>query len=664
MKVIKRDGREVEYDWDKVESAIGKAYAAVGRNIEFPDLNMLCCLKELEAELKDISVFNEKITVEEIQDMVERFLSGHDCFETAKAFILYREQHRKQRTAVQVKEAIEEYIGHADWRIKANSNQGYSLGGMILNTAGKITANYWLNEVYPKEIGERHRDGSYHIHDLDMLSGYCCGHSLRALLEEGFNGIVGKISSNPPKHFSTACGQIVNFLGCLQNEWAGAQAFSSFDTYMAPFVRLDNMSLEDIKRELESMIFSLNVGSRWGSQCPFTNLTFDWVCPDDLKNKHPIIGGEEQEFTYGDFQKEMDMINRAFMEVMIEGDKDGRAFTFPIPTYNITDAFDWEHPNCEYLFKMTAKYGSPYFANYMGSELKPTDIRSMCCRLRLDLRELLKRGNGLFGSAEQTGSIGVVTINMARLGYKHKGDKEGLLTELQDLMELAKYSLEIKRKFITKMMGEGLYPYTKRYLGTFRNFFSTIGVNGMNEMVRNFTDDKEDITTEYGEALCKEILEFIREQMIVFQEMTGNLYNLEATPAEGTTYRFAKEDLKRYPNIIQAGTKENPYYTNSSQLPVGYTDDPFEALMKQEDLQCMYTGGTVLHLYIGEQISSWESCRNLVRKAVTNFKLPYISVTPTFSICPKHGYLAGKHDTCPLCDKEIIEKYKAKECCK
>lgn len=359
MKVIKRDGREVEYDWNKIENAIGKAYKAVGKDIEHPDLNMLCCLHYLEAELADISYFNEKITVEELQDMVERFLSDNGCFDTMKAYIIYREQHRKQRTAVQVKDAIEEYIGHADWRIKANSNQGYSLGGMILNTAGKITANYWLNEVYPKEIGEKHRDGSYHIHDLDMLSGYCCGHSLRALLEEGFNGITGKISSNPPKHFSTACGQIVNFLGCLQNEWAGAQAFSSFDTYMAPFVRLDNMSLEDIKRELESMIFSLNVGSRWGSQCPFTNLTFDWVCPDDLKEKHPIIGGEEQEFTYGDFQKEMDMINRAFMEVMIEGDKDGRAFTFPIPTYNITDAFDWDHPNCEYLFKMTAKYGNP-----------------------------------------------------------------------------------------------------------------------------------------------------------------------------------------------------------------------------------------------------------------------------------------------------------------
>lgn len=665
MKVTKRDGRIVDYDFTKISNAIDKAYKAVGRDPDNPDLNMYSCKLSLEAELKDISFFNDSMTVEEIQDMVERFLMDHNCFETAKAYILYREKHNKQRKAVSVKETIEEYIGHADWRIKANSNQQYSLGGMILNTAGKITANYWLNEVYPKEIGEKHRDGSYHIHDLDMLSGYCCGHSLRALLEEGFNGITGKVSSTPPKHFSTACGQIVNFLGCLQNEWAGAQAFSSFDTYMAPFVRLDGLTLEDIKRELESMIFSLNVGSRWGSQCPFTNLTFDWKCPEDLKKKHPIIGGVEQEFTYGDFQKEMDMINRAFMEVMIQGDKDGRAFTFPIPTYNIDDSFDWEHPNCEYLFKMTAKYGNPYFANYCNSDLKPTDIRSMCCRLRLDLRELLKRGNGLFGSAEQTGSIGVVTINMARLGYKHKGDLEGLYSELTDLLYLAKDSLEIKRKFITKMMDEGLYPYTKRYLGTFRNFFSTIGVNGMNEMVRNFTNDQDDITTEYGEKLCLELLDYIREKMVEFQEKTGHLYNLEATPAEGTTYRFAKEDKKRYPDIIQAGDAEHPYYTNSSQLPVGYTADPFEALMKQEELQCKYTGGTVLHLYIGEAISTWQACRDLVRKSLTMFKLPYISVTPTFSICPKHGYIAGKHDTCPLCDQEIIEKYYKdyKECC-
>lgn len=654
VRVRKRDGSLVPFVYMKIINAASKAIIgemSVDTKSQFD--NYFNYVNYLDDE--------EILDVEDIQDEVEKLLMQTGNFDAAKRFILYRDQHRRLRSAVAVKDAIEEYIGHSDWRIKANSNQGYSLGGMILNISGKITANYWLNEVYTPEIGEKHRDGSYHIHDLDMLSGYCCGHSLRALLEEGFNGISGKVSSKPPKHFSTACGQIVNFLGCLQNEWAGAQAFSSFDTYMAPFVRLDNLTEEELEDELESMIYSLNVGSRWGSQCPFTNLTFDWNCPEDLKDKHPVIGGEELKETYGDFQKEMDLINKAFMKVMYKGDKDGRAFTFPIPTYNITDAFDWEHPNCEYLFKMTAKYGNPYFANYCNSELKPTDIRSMCCRLRLDLRELLKRGNGLFGSAEQTGSIGVVTINMARLGYKHKGDKEGLLTELQDLMYLAKDSLEIKRKFITKMMGEGLYPYTKRYLGTFRNFFSTIGVNGMNEMVRNFTDDKEDITTEYGENLCKEILEFIREKMIVFQEMTGNLYNLEATPAEGTTYRFAKEDLKRYPDILQAGTKENPYYTNSSQLPVGYTDDPFEALMKQEDLQCMYTGGTVLHLYIGEAISTWQACRDIVRKALTNFKLPYVSITPTFSICPKHGYFSGKHDFCPKCDQEIIERYKHKK---
>lgn len=663
MVVIKRDGSKQPFDIEKVINAIDKAFIATGHDPEFPSLTMVSLYTDIRAVYREMEQDNTdtELHVEEIQDTVEEFLMGHECKDTAKAYILYRDQHRRTRNAVSVKDAIEEYISHADWRIKANSNQGYSIGGMILNTAGKITANYWLNEIYPEEIGEKHRDGSYHIHDLDMLSGYCCGHSLRNLLQEGFNGINGKISSNPPKHFSTACGQIVNFLGCLQNEWAGAQAFSSFDTYMAPFVYLDGLNYWEVKRELESMIYSLNAGSRWGSQCPFTNLTFDWVCPNDLKEVHPLIGGKEIPMVYGDFQLEMDMINKAFMEIMTEGDKDGRAFTFPIPTYNITDEFDWDHPNCEYLFKMTAKYGNPYFANYCNSDLKPTDIRSMCCRLRLDLRELLKRGNGLFGSAEQTGSIGVVTINMARLGYKHKGNLDALYGELLDLLYLAKDSLEIKREFITKMMNEGLYPYTKRYLGTFRNFFSTIGVNGMNEMVRNFTDGSEDITTEYGEKMCADMLDFIRQQMVIFQESTGHLYNLEATPAEGTTYRFAKEDLKRYPDIIQAGTPENPYYTNSSQLPVGFTDDPFEALRRQEDLQSMYTGGTVLHLYLEEKISNWQACRNLVRKAVTNFKLPYISITPTFSICPKHGYIAGKHEFCPMCDKEIIDKYFRKE---
>lgn len=655
IMVKKRDGSLVPFVYQKILDAATKALESVGEVLDVDTKDEFMYHFSYVNYLEDDDI----IEVEDIQDDVEKLLMYTKHYDAAKAFILYRDQHRRMRSVVAVKDAIEEYIGHSDWRIKANSNQGYSLGGMILNISGKITANYWLNEVYTPEIGEKHRDGSYHIHDLDMLSGYCCGHSLRALLEEGFNGISGKVSSKPPKHFSTACGQIVNFLGCLQNEWAGAQAFSSFDTYMAPFVRLDNLTEEELEDELESMIYSLNVGSRWGSQCPFTNLTFDWNCPEDLKDKHPVIGGEELKETYGDFQKEMDMINKAFMKVMYKGDKDGRAFTFPIPTYNITDSFDWDHPNCEYLFKMTAKYGNPYFANYCNSDLKPTDIRSMCCRLRLDLRELLKRGNGLFGSAEQTGSIGVVTLNMARLGYKHKGDWDGFYKELDELLELAKESLERKRTFITKMMQEGLYPYTKRYLGTFRNFFSTIGVNGMNEMIRNFYDDGSDITEELvGYIDCLKILEYIRSKMTEFQQETGHLYNLEATPAEGTTYRFAKEDLKRYPDIIQAGDKDHPYYTNSSQLPVGFTSDPFEALDRQEELQSMYTGGTVLHLYMEDAVSSWQACRDLVRKAVTNFKVPYISITPTFSICPIHGYISGKHDFCPKCDEDLMIKYK------
>ena len=655
IQVRKRDGSLVPFVYQKIIDAATKAIESVGHTMTTHTKAVFDNYFSYVNYLEDGDILD----VENIQDDVESLLMETENYRAAKAFILYRDQHRRLRSVVSVKDSIEEYIGHSDWRIKANSNQGYSLGGMILNISGKITANYWLNEVYTPEIGEKHRDGSYHIHDLDMLSGYCCGHSLRILLEEGFNGISGKVSSKPPKHFSTACGQIVNFLGCLQNEWAGAQAFSSFDTYMAPFVRLDNLTEEELEDELESMIYSLNVGSRWGSQCPFTNLTFDWNCPEDLKDKHPIIGGVELKETYGDFQKEMDMINKAFMKVMYKGDKDGRAFTFPIPTYNITDSFDWDHSNCEYLFKMTSKYGNPYFANYCNSDLKPTDIRSMCCRLRLDLRELLKRGNGLFGSAEQTGSIGVVTINMARLGYKHKGDWDGLYKELDALLALAKDSLERKRTFITKMMQEGLYPYTKRYLGTFRNFFSTIGVNGMNEMIRNFYNDESDITDELiGYQDCLKVLEHIRSKMTEFQQETGHLYNLEATPAEGTTYRFAKEDLKRYPDIIQAGDKDHPYYTNSSQLPVGFTSDPFEALDRQEELQSMYTGGTVLHLYMEDAISSWKACRDLVRKAVTNFKVPYISITPTFSICPKHGYISGKHDFCPKCDEELKLKYK------
>lgn len=544
---------------------------------------------------------------------------------------------------------VEEYVEQADWRVNANANQGYSVGGLILNAAGKTIANYWLSKVYSEEEGAAHRNGDYHIHDLDMLAGYCAGWSLRRLLEEGFNGVAGAIASKPPRHFRSACGQIVNFLGTLQNEWAGAQAFSSFDTYMAPFIRLDKLDYAEVKQSMQELIFNLNVPSRWGSQCPFTNLTFDWTCPDDIKDNHPLIGGELCDFTYGDLQAEMDTINRAYIEVMMEGDADGRVFTFPIPTYNMTKDFDWESDNARALFDMTAKYGLPYFQNFINSELDPGMIRSMCCRLQLDLRELLKRGNGLFGSAELTGSIGVVTVNAARLGYQYAGDEDALYERLDHLMDLASSTLEKKRIKITELMERGLFPYSKRYLGGLGNHFSTIGVNGVNEAIRNFTHDKEDITTEWGHAFAKRLLAHMRERLVQYQEKTGNLYNLEATPAEGTTYRFAKEDRKRFSNIIQAGTDKNPYYTNSSQLPVSHTQDAFQALEEQADLQSMYTGGTVLHLYMNEKISSGEVCAKLVKRALTNFHLPYITITPTFSICPNHGYLAGEHFVCEKC---------------
>lgn len=558
----------------------------------------------------------------------------------------------KMKHLVDPAQTVNEYLSKADWRVNANANQGYSLGGLILNSSGKLIANYWLNEIYTPEIGKAHREGDYHIHDLDMFAGYCAGWSLKQLLQEGFNGVPGAIASNPPRHFSSACGQIVNFLGTLQNEWAGAQAFSSFDTYMAPFIRKDNLDYEQVHQCMQELIYNLNVPSRWGSQCPFTNLTFDWTCPDDLVDEYPLIGDELMDFTYGDLAEEMEMINRAFIEVMTAGDADGRVFTFPIPTYNITPDFDWDSPNTERLFAMTAKYGLPYFQNFLNSDLDPHMIRSMCCRLQLDLRELLKRGNGLFGSAEQTGSLGVVTINMARLGYLYKGDLNGLTRQLDHLIDLASQSLEKKREVISWHMDSGLFPYTRRYLGTLDNHFSTIGVNGMNEMVRNFTEDAEDITGEVGHKMCADLLDHIRERMVQLQEETGHLYNLEATPAEGTTYRFAKEDAKRFPGIIQAGTKDAPYYTNSSQLPVGYTQDAFQALEEQVELQGKYTGGTVLHLYMGEAMNSAQSCKTLVHRALANFKLPYITITPTFSICPVHGYLSGEHFDCPKCAVE------------
>ncbi|GAB3153011.1 ribonucleoside triphosphate reductase [Microbacterium neimengense] len=551
--------------------------------------------------------------------------------------------------SISVAPTIDEYLSRGDWRVNANANQGYSLGGMMLNTSGKVIANYWLDQVYAPEAGAAHRDGDIHIHDLDMFAGYCAGWSLRTLLEQGFNGVPGKVSSAPPRHLSSALGQMVNFLGTLQNEWAGAQAFSSFDTYLAPFVRLDDLDAEAVRQAIEEFVFNLNVPSRWGTQTPFTNLTLDWTCPDDLADQRPMIGGRVCDFTYGDLAPEMAMINRAFIDVMTAGDADGRAFTFPIPTYNITKDFDWDDPAVDALFAMTAKYGLPYFQNFVNSDLDPHMIRSMCCRLQLDLTQLLARGNGLFGSAEQTGSLGVVTVNCARLGYLHPGDEAGLIARLDELLEIARDSLEAKRVVIQRHIDGGLFPYTKRYLGTLDNHFSTIGVNGLNELVRNFTGDTDDITSAAGHALVARILEHIRDRMVEFQEATGTMYNLEATPAEGATYRFAKSDIARYDGIRHAGTDDNPYYTNSSQLPVGYTDDAFEALALQEDLQQKYTGGTVLHLYMGEAVSSAAACRTLVRRALEKFRLPYITITPTFSICPRHGYRSGEHLLCPEC---------------
>ncbi|MEX2569198.1 MAG: ribonucleoside triphosphate reductase, partial [Cyclobacteriaceae bacterium] len=620
-----------------------------------------------------------------------------------RSFMLYRHTRKMQRehvaglnedtTYVDSTQTIEEYIHLTDWRINANANTSYSNAGLVNNVAGKIIANYWLDKVYTKEEGYAHRNGDIHIHDLDCLTGYCAGWSLRVLLNEGFNGVRGRVESRPPSHFREALGQMANFLGILQSEWAGAQAFSSFDTYLAPYVFKDDLPFEEILKAVRSFVYNLNVPARWG-QSPFTNITLDWVIPDDLKDQIPTKNNihlfkgftnpvfllktksrgvsSPEELTYLHFQKEMNLINKAYYTVMTEGDAFGQPFTFPIPTVNITENFDWYGENTDLLFENTAKIGSSYFQNFIGSQYfldengnktenpnayKPNAVRSMCCRLQLDLRELLKRGNGLFGSAEMTGSIGVVTINMARLGFLYQGNKAGFYERLDHLMEIAKCTLEKKRKFIQEMYDRGLYPYTKRYLKHFRNHFSTIGVNGMNEMVRNFTAEKEDMTTYSGQAFSEEILEHIRNRMKIYQEETGNLYNLEATPAEGTTYRFAKEDKKRFPEILQAGQGENIYYTNSSQIPVDFTDDPFEALLLQDELQCKYTGGTVLHLYMREKISSPEACRSLVKKVLSNFKLPYITVTPVFSICPVHGYLNGEHEYCPQCDENLINQF-------
>jgi ribonucleoside-triphosphate reductase len=655
--LFKRDGSEVSFDESKIQRAILAAGLATGE------------LAADQSEALTIAVLArlpglQSLDVEQVQDKVELVLMEGGYYATARAYIVYRERHgrlrRDRKHLVDVAASMNEYLNREDWRVQANANQGYSLGGLILNVSGKVTANYWLDEVYSAEIGKAHREADLHIHDLDMLAGYCAGWSLRSLLHEGLNGVPGRVEAGPPKHLSSALGQMVNFLGTLQNEWAGAQAFSSFDTYLAPYVRKDGLGYAEVRQSLQEFIYNLNVPSRWGTQTPFTNLTFDWVCPEDLREQVPVIGGREMSFRYGELQAEMDLINRAYIEVMMAGDARGRVFTFPIPTYNITHDFPWDSDNATRLFEMTARYGLPYFQNFLNSDMQPNQVRSMCCRLQLDVRELLKRGNGLFGSAEQTGSLGVVTINCARLGFLYRDDVEGLSKRLDELLRMAFESLEVKRKVIQHHMDAGLYPYTRRYLGTLRNHFSTIGVNGLHEMVRNFTADREGMHTEAGRQLALSLLDHVRAQLVEFQEESGHLYNLEATPAEGTTYRFAKEDRKRFPGILQAGTPEAPYYTNSSQLPVGFTDDPFQALELQDALQCKYTGGTVLHLYMAERVSSAQACKELVRTSLSRFHLPYLTVTPTFSICPVHGYLAGEHEFCPKCDEVLLQK---QQCC-
>lgn len=646
-EVLKRDGRKSAFDKERIYKALRLASEATGE-IDLPEVGRLT--DTIAQFVMNVAQTKKEISVEEIQDAVESTLMVSGYFKTAKSFIVYREKRAQAREAgkvvVDVDKTICEYLNQSDWRVNENANQGYSLGGMILNTSGKITANYWLNYVYPQEVREAHVDGDFHLHDLGMFSGYCAGWSLRQLLEEGFNGVPGKVESTPPKHFGTALGQMVNFLGTLQNEWAGAQAFSSFDTMLAPYVKRDKLTYDQIYQDVQQFVFNLNVPSRWGMQTPFTNITLDWIAPDDLKEKHPIIAGKEEDFTYADCQPEMDLINKAFIEVMTGGDRKGRVFTFPIPTYNITKDFKWDTENAKLLFEMTAKYGIPYFQNFMNSSLNPSDVRSMCCRLQLDLRVLRARGGGLFGSAEMTGSVGVVTINLPRIAYLTKS-KPAFFERLGKLMDAAKTSLDIKRKIVQDNISRGLLPYTKRYLPSLRNHFSTIGLNGMNEACLNLLG--ANLATEVGETFAQEVLDYMRDRLVVYQEETGNLYNLEATPAEGVTYRFAKEDRARFPDIIQAGTAEAPYYTNSSHLPVGYTDDPLFALDHQDKLQTKYTGGTVLHLFLGERVRDWKTCANFVKKVAESYRLPYFTLTPTFSICPNHGYLTGEVRECPTC---------------
>ena len=653
-KVRKRDGKIISFDLNKISEAIKRAFEAEEVNYTDDIIDFLT--------LKVTAEFNPKIVdnivnVEDIQDAVESVLSKSGYTEVAKAYILYRKLHEKMRninsTVLDYKEVVNSYVNVTDWRVKENSTVTYSVGGLILSNSGAITANYWLSEVYDDEIADAHRNADIHIHDLSMLTGYCAGWSLKQLITEGLGGVPGKITSSPARHLSTLCNQMVNFLGIMQNEWAGAQAFSSFDTYLAPFVKIDNLSYHDVKQCIQSFVYGVNTPSRWGTQAPFTNATFDWVVPNDLAELNAIIGGKEVDFKYKDCQKEMDMINKAFIEIMIEGDANGRGFQYPIPTYSITKDFNWEDTeNNRLLFEMTAKYGTPYFSNYINSDMEPSDVRSMCCRLRLDLRELRKKSGGFFGSGESTGSIGVVTINLPRIAYLAKDEKDFYL-RLEKMMNIAARSLKVKRNVVTKLLNEGLYPYTKRYLGTFNNHFSTIGLVGMNEAGLNAKWLRLDLTHEETQKFAKDVLNFMRDKLSDYQEEYGDLYNLEATPAESTSYRLAKHDKNKYPDIITASENdETPYYTNSTHLPVGYTSDIFEALDIQDELQTLYTSGTVFHAFLGERLKDWKSAAKLVRKIAENYKLPYYTLSPTYSVCSEHGYITGEVYTCPKCGKE------------
>ena len=652
-KVIKRNGAAVEFDINKISNAIRKAFDACGRMYNEGMLNMIALqvTSDFEPKIKDGA-----ISVEDIQDSVEKILSNAGYADVAKAYILYRKQRENvrnaEKTVLNYKNLMDGYLKTLDWRVKENSTVTYSLGGLILSNSGAITANYWLSEVYDKEIADLHRNADIHIHDLSMLSGYCAGWSLKQLIQEGLGGVSGKITSSPAKHLSTLCNQMVNFLGIMQNEWAGAQAFSSFDTYLAPFVKVDNLTYKEVKQAIQSFVYGVNTPSRWGCQAPFTNITLDWTVPNDLAELPAIVGGKEMDFKYKDCKAEMDMINKAFIETMIEGDANGRGFQYPIPTYSITRDFDWsETENNRLLFEMTAKYGTPYFSNYVNSDMEPSDVRSMCCRLRLDLRELRKKSGGFFGSGESTGSVGVVTINLPRIAYLAK-TKEEFYDRLDKIMDAAARSLKVKRDVITRLLEAGLYPYTKRYLGTFNNHFSTIGLVGMNEAGLNACWLKKDLTHKETQEFAKEVLNHMRSRLSDYQEKYGDLYNLEATPAESTSYRLAKHDKERYPDIITANMDGTPYYTNSSHLPVGYTDDIFTALDIQDELQTLYTSGTVFHAFLGERLTDWRAAAALVRKIAENYRLPYYTMSPTYSVCKDHGYISGEVWKCPICGAE------------